>query len=112
MAKHASITTSIRLSIAALALVLAMPAVAQQTTTKLFTDSTGRFAGSLTTRGNNTQFYDSTGRFAGWFSSTSQGNNTHFFDSAGRFAGSSSTHGNVTSYYDRSGRFTGSTIKK
>jgi hypothetical protein len=52
-------------------------------------------------------FYDARGSFAG--SATTRGNQTSFTDRAGKFDGTAIRNSDgTTSFYDRSGHFTGS----
>jgi hypothetical protein len=66
----------------ALTFALTVPAQAQST----FTDSSGRYSGSATTRGNSTSFTDRRGNFAG-SAITSRNGKTDYFDRNGRYQG-------------------------
>jgi hypothetical protein len=73
---------NMRAIIAAAIIMLAVPALAQQST---FTDSTGRYSGSAVTRGNSTSFTDQRGNFAG--SAITRDGKTDYYDARGRYQG-------------------------
>jgi hypothetical protein len=62
---------------------------AQQSTSRSLYDQRGSFAGSATTRGNETSFTDRSGKFDGTAIRNSDGT-TSFYDRRGHFTGSSS----------------------
>jgi hypothetical protein len=66
------------------------------------------FAGAAQAQSTSRLFYDEQGRYAG--QSTTRGKWTNFTDGQGRFAGSAVRHGKWKNFHDEQGRYSGSVI--